>query len=35
MRIQFMVDYMNTEGLLSEGCFTFPDGETWWACGAS
>lgn len=30
-RVQFLVDYMDTRELLSEGCFTFPDGETWWA----
>ncbi len=27
-QVQFCVDYMNEKGILEEGCFTFPDGET-------
>lgn len=34
-KVQFLVDYMNSEGLLEEGCFTFPDGETWWATNST
>lgn len=31
--IQYLIDYLDGEGLLEEGCFTFPDGTTWWATG--
>lgn len=27
-QVQFCVDYMNDCGILDDGCFTFPDGET-------
>lgn len=27
-QLHFLVDYMNDLGLLDDGCFTFPDGET-------
>ena len=30
-QIQFLVDFLNTSGLLADGCFTFPDGETVYA----
>ena len=30
-KLQFAVDFMNSRGLLDEGAFTFPDGDTWFA----
>lgn len=31
-KLQFLVDYMYSEGMLeADGCFTFPDGDTWQA----
>lgn len=32
-KIRYMVDYLDQQGLLEEHCFTFPDGDTWWATG--
>ena len=34
-KLQFLIDVMhgNEGDMLPEGCFTFPDGETWWATG--
>lgn len=32
-RIQYVIDYMNSNRLLEDGCFTFPDGVTYWASG--
>lgn len=30
-KVQFAVDFMHAQGLLEDGCFTFPDGDTWHA----
>lgn len=32
-QVQYLVDYMDSLGLLSEGCFSFPHGVTIWATG--
>ena len=32
-KVQYLVDYLEGRGLLEEHCFTFPDGDTWWATG--
>ncbi len=32
-KIQCAVDFMDANGWLDEGCFTFPDGDTWYATG--
>lgn len=28
-RTQYVINWLNKQGLLEEGCFTFPDGDTW------
>lgn len=30
-RVQYLVDFLQKRGLLEDGTFTFPDGDTWWA----
>lgn len=32
-RINTLLNWAADEGHLEDGCFTFPDGETWWADG--
>ena len=33
MKLQFIVDFMDSRGWLSDHTFTFPDGDTYWATG--
>jgi hypothetical protein len=28
-KVQFLVDYLGIMGMLGDGSFTFPDGDTW------
>lgn len=32
-KVQFLVDHLNEIDQLEEHCFTFPDGDTWFATG--
>lgn len=33
-KVQFCVDFMHNNGMLEDGSFTFPDGDTFWATSA-
>jgi hypothetical protein len=30
-KVQHLVNFLQQRGLLEDGTFTFPDGDTWWA----
>jgi len=32
-RTQYLIDWLDRQELLGEHCFTFPDGDTYWATG--
>jgi len=29
--VQWLIDHMYANGMLDDGCFTFPNGDTWYA----
>ncbi len=31
IKLQYLIDFMDDNGLLMDGCFTFPDGDSWYS----